>query len=167
MFGSLVQGDAAQKRGRAANDEAKRDAASSETAAADAIETGNLRDMQEAMKGSAVEAAAMVQQSGSGFDVNVGAPLASRLATRASVEVDRSIVRRNAALQAYGLRLRARAQRQQGEYAEEEGNAAFVGSFLSGLTGGLLDLGKGAADKVPVGASSGSSTYQYNGGDPN
>lgn len=166
-FGGIIQGDAAQKRANAAAGEENRDAQFAEQAAGDAVEKGKLIDLQEAMKGTSVTAAALVQQSGSGADVTTGGAQQVRASTDAVVEVDRAIVRRNAQLEAYGLRAKARAHRQQATYDVAEGKTAFWGSFLGGLVSGGGDIGKILADKSTGSAEAGSSVYTFNGGDPN
>jgi hypothetical protein len=117
-------------------------------AAASAVERGNLKDLQEAMKGDAVVVQQLVAQSGSGADVNVGAPAATRRASGAVLEVSRKIVRYNAALEAMGLREHARRYYQEGENAEAEGKSAFVGTLLSGGAKMIGMGGKLAADSV-------------------
>lgn len=147
MFGGLIQGDAAEKRANAAAAEQRRDAQFAEQAAGDAVEKGRLIELQEAMKGTAVTAAALVHQSASGADVTTGGAQQVRSATEAVVEVDRAIVRRNAQLEAYGLRAKARSHQQQAQYDTSEGKTAFWGSFLGGLVSGGGDIGKILADK--------------------
>lgn len=146
-FGGLVQGVAAKNRADAASAEQNRDAQFAEQAAGDAVEKGNLIDLQEAMKGTAVTSAALVQQSASGAEVNSGGAQQVRSSTNAVVEVDRAIVRRNAQLEAYGLRAKARSHRQQAAYDTAEGKTAFWGSFLGGMVGGGGDVGKMLADR--------------------
>lgn len=130
--GALAKGVAAKQHGDAVKAAADLSADASERAAGDAVEAGKLKDLQVAMHGSSVIAAQRVLQSGSGVDVNIGAPKATQEATAAVNEVDRRTVARNATLQAYGLRARAQGQRQAGAYAQAEGDNAMIGTFLGG-----------------------------------
>lgn len=167
MFGGFIQGEAAQTRANDAAAEQRRDAQFAEQAAGDAVEKGTLIETQEAMKGTAVTSRALVQQSGSGADVTTGGAQQVRASTDAVVEVDRAIVRRNAQLEAYGLRAKARSHQQQATNDIAEGKTAFWGSFLGGLVGGGGDVGKMLADKSGGSGEAGSSVYTFNGGDPN
>lgn len=142
MVGTAVQGVAQRARGHAAKVADYRSADFADRAAADAVERGNLKELQVTMHGASVVAAQRVIESGTGADVNVGGAKATQDATTAMTEVDRAVVRRNAALEAYGLRERAGAYRQQGEYAEREGDNAAVGTFLSGIARGVGEAGK-------------------------
>jgi hypothetical protein len=148
IAGSLLQAGAARQHGSAAKQADDLSAVSAEKAAASAVERGNLKDLQEAMKGDAVVVQQLVAQSGSGADVNVGAPAATRRASGAVLEVSRKIVRYNAALEAMGLREHARRYYQEGENAEAEGKSAFVGTLLSGGAKMIGMGGKLAADSV-------------------
>lgn len=130
---TIMQGVAAKKRGDAERDAAYLSADASERAAADAIERGKLKDLQVAMHGSSVVADQRVAQGATGADVNIGAPKATQDATQAVSDVDRAVVTRNAALEAYGLAQRARGQRQHGQNAEAAGKAAMLGTFLGGI----------------------------------
>lgn len=130
---TIMQGVAAKKRGDAERDAAYLSADASERAAVDAIERGKLKDLQVAMHGSSVIADQRVIQSGSGADINIGALKATQDATQAVSDVDRAVVTRNAALEAYGLTQRARGQRQRGQNAAAAGEAAMWGTFLGGI----------------------------------
>lgn len=147
-FGNVVKGAAQAQQGRAAADSLNRSADASERAAADAIDRGALKELQVTMHGSAVVAAQRVAQSGSGLDVNVGGSKAVQDATAAITDVDRATVRRNAALEAYGLRERARGFRQQGAYARAEGDNAMMGTFLGGIAGAVWQGGRFAVDQT-------------------
>lgn len=129
----VMQGMAAKKHGDAEKAADYLSADASERAAADAIERGKLKDLQVAMHGSAVLGEQRVVQSGTGADVNIGANKATQDATQGVSEVDRAVVARNAALEAYGLKQRARGQRQRGQNAAAAGEAAMWGTFLSGI----------------------------------
>jgi|SRR5438445_2253502 len=133
--GTVMKGIAEKQRGEAAKRADYQSADASERAAADAIDRGNLKELQVTMHGSSVVAAQRVIQSGSGADVNIGAPKATQEGTQAVSDLDRAVVRRNAALEAYGLKARAQGQRQHGENAEAEGNNAMIGTFLGGIAG--------------------------------
>jgi hypothetical protein len=143
-----MKGAAQQQQGRAAQEALNRSADTAERAAADAIERGAMKELQVAMHGSAVVAAQRVTQSGSGTDVNVGGNRVVQAAAEAVSAVDRATVRRNAALEAYGLREHARGYRQQGEYARAEGDNAMIGTFLSGIGGAVGQGGKYVADQA-------------------
>jgi hypothetical protein len=145
-IGNIQQGIAAKQRGQAAKAAAYRSADAAERAAADAVQRGSLKDLQYTMQGSKVVAAQRVIQSGSGVDVNIGTTKAVQDATQAVSDVDRAVVRRNAALEAYGLRERARGLRQEGMYAEAEGDNAMVGTFLSGIGEMVGEGGKRVVD---------------------
>lgn len=146
--GTLLKASAQQAHGRAAKAADDRSADFADRAAADAVYRGTLRDLQAAMRGSAVVAAQRVIQSGSGADVNVGAPLATQRASEAVVQVDRATVRRNAALEAYGLRQHAGAYRQHGADAEAEGDSAAMGTFLGGIASEVGMGGRLVADSA-------------------
>lgn len=152
---SLMQGQAAKQHGEAVKTSDFQSADAAERAAADAVERGTLEDLKVALRRSAVVSAQRVAQSGTGADVNVGAPLATQGASEAVSDVDRAVVRRNAALEAFGLRERARGFRQQGMNAEAEGNAAQLGTFLSGI-GKMIGMGGkiGADMNMPTGEPS-------------
>jgi hypothetical protein len=145
-FGTILKANAQVQQGRAAKTAANMSADASERAAADAIYRGSLKEMQVTMHGSAVVAAQRVAQSGSGLDVNVGGHRAVQTGTEAVTDLDRATVRRNAALEAYGLRERARGFRQQGEYAQAEGENAALGTFLSGIGSAIGQGGRYVAD---------------------
>lgn len=146
--GTLMKGQAQLAQGAAAKTAYNQSADSAERAAADAIERGEYRDLQVAMRGSAVIAEQRVAQSGTGGDVNSGGNLQTQLSTSAVTDVDRAVVRRDAALAAYGLRTRAQELRQQGEYAESEAESAALGTFLGGA-GGLLSQGGKRFAEIP------------------
>lgn len=137
---SLQQAD----RARA---DAELTAQASDRAASDAVRRGELRDLQVAMRGSAVTAAQQVAQSGTGILTGVGASRTALEASSAVNEVDRRTVRINAALDAYGLRERSRAARQEGANAHASGVNAAVGTFLSGVASVSEKLGERAADQ--------------------
>lgn len=160
---TIMQGVAAKKHGDAVRDAAYLSADASERAAADAIERGKLKDLQVVMHGSSVIEAQRVVESGSGADINIGAPKATQDATQAISDVDRAVVTRNAALEAYGLAQRARGQRQQGQNAEAAGKAAMLGTFLGGI-GKLGSQGAGLGLDRAGGGSAGADT-SYGGGD--
>lgn len=143
---TLMQGAAAKARGEAAKKADYQSAEGTDRAAAEAVERGNLKELQETMRGSSILSHALVIQSGSGTDVTMGASLATRKASEAVLEIDRTTVRRNAALEAYGLRERSRAYRQHGENAEAEGNAAMWGTFLGGAAKVIGAAGKIGTD---------------------
>lgn len=145
--GTIMKGIAAKQHGEAAKNADYQSADAAERAAADAIERGNLKEMQAAMHGSAVVASQRVAQSGTGVDVNIGAPKATQEATEAVSEVDRAVVRRNASLEAYGLKSRAQGFRQRGIYAQAEGENAMVGTFLSGVASMIHEGGRYMADQ--------------------
>lgn len=132
---TLLKGSAQLQQGAAAKTAYNRSADSADRAAADAIERGEYRDLQVAMHSSAVIAEQRIVQSGTGGDVNAGGNLQTQLATSAVSDVDRAVVRRNAALAAYGLRLKSQALRQEGENAQTEGENAALGTFLGGAGG--------------------------------
>lgn len=137
---TLMGVGAAKAHGAAAKAAGYQSADAAERAAADAIDRGQIKDLQAAMRVSAVVSEQTVAQSGRGADINVGGPLAVRLGSQAVGDVDRAIVRRNAALEAYGLRERARVHRQQALYAEAEASDAAMGTFLGGL-GKVVGMG--------------------------
>ena len=89
-IGTLSKGLAQNQQGQAAKAADYRSADFAEKAAADAVERGTLRDMQTVMHASGVVAAQRVAYSGSGVDVNVGAPRAVQAGTEAVSEVDRA-----------------------------------------------------------------------------
>lgn len=144
--GTLTKGIAAKQQGAAAKAAFGRSADAAERAADDAVYRGTLKDMQLAMRASGIVAAQRVAQSASGVDVNIGAPRQVQVGTEAISAVDRATVRRNAALEAYGMRARAQELRQRGEYAEAEGDAAEVGTFLSGIGGFAVSAAKVGSD---------------------
>lgn len=145
--GTLMQASALKARGEVAKSISDRNAVYAQEAAGDAIYRGTLKDLQETMRGSAVIAAQRVEQSGSGVDMNVGGSAATGRASQAVIEVSRAIVRRNAALDAYGLRAHAQDQYQKGEYEEAEGDNAALGTFLGGM-------GKVATEGMKIGSDS-------------
>lgn len=143
---TLMKGVAAKQHGDAVKAEDYRSADAAERAADDAVYRGTIKDMQVAMQGSKVVAAQRVIESGTGADVNIGGNKATQDATQAVSDVDRATVRRNAALEAYGLKVRARGFRQHGANAEAEGTNAMVGTFLGGIAGGISGGGKFVSD---------------------
>lgn len=130
--GTLLKASAQAQAGAATKAADFNSAALANQAAADAVQRGTLRDLQVALRGSAVTAEQRVAQSGSGTDVNSGGALQTQRGTEAITEVDRQTVRRNAALAAYGLRNKAQQDFQSGEYSESEAHNAELGTFLSG-----------------------------------
>lgn len=149
--GTIMSSVAAQKQGQATKAADYRSADFAEKAAADAVEAGNLKELQTAMHGASVVAGQRVGMSGTGADVNTGGSLATQLGTQAISEVDRATVRRNARLHAYGLTAKAQDDRQRGLNAESSGNNAMLGTFLGGM-GGLI----GSAGKIAGDVTSGS-----------
>lgn len=135
------------KQGRAALQAHNLSADIEEMAAADAIERGKLKDMQTVMRGSLIVAEQRVMQSGSGTDANTGGNVQTQLSTGAITAVDRSIVVGNAIKEAYGLKLRAAGQRQEGMNAYRASQDAEMGTFLSGLAGVVGMGGKFATDQ--------------------
>lgn len=146
--GNVVKGVAQARAGAAAKAANESSASMADAAAADAIAKGNLREFQVIAKGSAVVADQRTIQSGTGADVNAGANFQTQRATLAISELDRKIVERNAALEAYGLRETARAHRQAGENADAEGKNAMWGTFLGGAGGIIGQGGKYLADQA-------------------
>lgn len=130
--GTLIKANAQAEAGAANKRAMFTSAEFSDQAAADAVQRGTLRDLQVALRGSQVESEQRVAQSGSGTDINTGGALQVQRGTAAVSELDRQVVRRNAALAAYGLRMKSQSLRQAGEYGETEGNDAALGTFLSG-----------------------------------
>ena len=143
---TVTKGFAQKQHGEAVMREDFRSADAAERAAGDAVYRGEIKEMQVAMQGSKVIAAQRVIQSGTGADVNIGAPKATQEATEAVTNVDRRMVVYNAQMQGYGLRMRARGFRQAGVNAAAEGKAAMTGTFLSGIAGAINQGGKVAAD---------------------
>lgn len=139
--GTLAKADAQAKAGAAAKAADFNAASLAEQAAADAVRKGQFRDLQLALRGSQVVAEQRVAQSGSGVDVNTGGALQTQRGTEAVNELDRQEARRNGALAAYGLRMRAQVLRQEGEYGEAAGKSDAEGTFLSGA--GQVGLGAG------------------------
>jgi len=146
---TVVKGVAAKKHGEAVQAEDFRSADAAERAASDATYRGEIKDIQMAMQGSRVVAAQRVIQSGTGADVNIGAPKATQEATEAVVAADRKMVIYNAAMQGYGLRMRARGFRQAGVNAATEGKNAMIGTFLGGIADMIKQGGKVASDIKP------------------
>lgn len=130
--GTLIKAQAQAQAGAAAKTADFNSAHFANRAAADAVQRGTLRDLQVALRGSAVVADQRVALSGSGVDLNTGGALQTQRGSSAVTEVDRRTVRRNAALAAYGLRTKAQQDFQAGEHGEQEASNAELGTFLSG-----------------------------------
>lgn len=145
--GTLVSGVAAAQRGNAAREADYRSAEFADQAAADALSKGSLKTLQVGMRGSTISSAALVAQSGSGVIADTAGP---RAQTAALTELDKATVRRNAALEAYGLRQRAGALRQEGEYAEAQGRAQELGTFLGGIGGIAAEGARRIQDMAPA-----------------
>lgn len=139
-IGSIFKASAQASQGRAAKSAADLSADYSERAAADAVERGNMREFEVTSRGEKILADQLSAQTNSGSDANVGGQLTTRQASRGNLDFDRALVRRNAAMEAYGLRARAQGQRQEGEYAKQAADDAALGTFL----GGLADFVAGA-----------------------
>lgn len=158
--GTLIKANAQAEAGAAAKRQMYTSAAFADEAAADAVKRGTLRDLQVALRGSQVMSEQRVAQSGSGVDVNTGGSLQTQRGTAAVSEVDRATVRRNAALAAYGLRMKSQSLRQSGEYGEREGNDAALGTFLSGA-GSVASKGMALSSDLK---SPTSEDFSYGGG---
>lgn len=146
--GNIIKGTAQARAGAAAKAADETNAQMADAAAADAMAKGQLRELATEMRGSAVVADQRTIQSGTGADVNAGANFQTQRATLAISELDRKIVERNAALEAYGFREHARVSRQAGENAEVEGKNAMWGTFLGGVGGLVAQGGKLLADQA-------------------
>lgn len=133
LVGTVISGVSAKQRGDAAKAENFRSADAAERAASDAVERGNLKGQQVAAHGSMIVSQERVAVSGTGADVNIGAPKSIQLATEAATEGDKKIIAHNAQMEAYGLKSKARNLRQRGVNAQAEGDAAMVGTFLGGI----------------------------------
>lgn len=140
MAGRLMQANAQLQQGRAAKTVAGLNAERANEAAGQAIRRGELEELRATMQGEAVVSRQAVMESGTGADVNVGGPQATRRASEAVLEVTRRTIQVNAAYAAYGLRSRAQAYYQEGEYAEKAGENAALGTFLSGIGETFSDL---------------------------
>lgn len=132
-IGTIFKMNAQLARGRAAKSAANLSADYSERSAADAVERGNMREFEVTSRGEKILADMLSAQTNSGSDANVGGQLTTRQASRGNLDFDRALVRRNAAMEAYGLRARAQGQRQEGEYAMQAAEDAALGTFLGGL----------------------------------
>lgn len=132
-IGTIFKMNAQLAQGRAAKSAANLSADYSERAAADAVQRGNMREFEVTSRGEKILADMLSAQTNSGSDANVGGQLTTRQASRGNLDFDRALVRRNAAMEAYGLRARAQGQRQEGEYAMEAAEDAALGTFLGGL----------------------------------
>lgn len=149
-LGSLIKAGAQQAQGRAAKMAADLSADFSERAAADAVQRGNMREFEVTSRGEKILADQLTAQTNSGSDANVGGQLTTRQASRGNLDFDRALVRRNAAMEAYGFRARAQAQRQEGEYAQEAADTAATGTFLSGIADFVGGAGKFLIDNPEI-----------------
>ncbi len=158
LAGSLMRGAAEQSQHEAAAQVDRVTAMQAQGAAADAVERGRTRELQETMAGARVLSGALVAGSGSGAVVGTGAGAASRRASEAVLEVSRKTIRINAALDAYGLREQARAHYQKAQDEIAAGKNAFVGTFLSGIATAAGQAGRVAADMPGRGEESSADT---------
>ena len=150
IVGGILKSQAQLAQGEATALSYGLSADSAQRAAADAVERGQLKDLQVALRASAVTSAAAVQQSASGSDASVGGAFAARKSTEAIAEVDRKTVARNAALEAYGLREHARGYLQQAANARAAAKNAAAGAFLSGIVGAAASASKMFGDAKPA-----------------
>lgn len=148
--GTLMQAAGEKQRGAAQKAEDFRSGESAERAAAQAVERGNLRGAQVAARGSEMVAEQRVMFSGTGADINVGAPRAVTQSTEAATEGEKKIVAYSAAMEGYGLKLRARSAFQRGKNAEAEAEARMVGTFLGGAAKITGQVAKKYADAEEI-----------------
>lgn len=132
-LGTLLKVGAIQKHGAQSKAAYDLSAESALRAAADATQRGQIREYTVVAEGSRVIAEQRAQSSTGALDVNVGAQQATERSSQANLEFNRAVVRRNAALEAYGFRQRAQVDYQEGEYAQEKANSEALGTFLGGV----------------------------------
>src|SRR5260370_879288 len=132
-FGSILKVGAILQQGAKSKEAYGLSAASALRAAGDAVERGRLREYVVTADGSRVIATQRAESSTGALDVNVGAQQATERASQANLEFNRAVVRRNAALEAYGYQQRAQEAYQAGEYAEEKARSEALGTFLGVL----------------------------------
>jgi hypothetical protein len=147
LVGSMMKADAMKQHGDYVKKISNLNADFTDRAAADAVQRAQLVELRTQMHGSAVIAAQRVSQSASGADVNIGSNRDVQVGTEAITKLDVQTIQRNATLDAYGLRAKSQAYRQQGEYAELEGENAAQGEFLAGIAGAFKSYAPIAADK--------------------
>lgn len=162
-FATLLKAQSQLSQGEAAKARSGLSAGSALRAAADAISRGEAKDLQVAMHGSAIVADQRTAIAATGADVNIGGAQAVQSGTMAVSEVDRATVRRNAALEAFGLRSKAQTFYQEGEDASVAAKNAALGTFLGGIGGAIGSGGKFLAD-VKSGTDEAPADTSYGGG---
>lgn len=121
------------QQGRYLDKVANVNAGISNQAADDAIARGSQEADQQRIYTDQVIGAQRTGFAGNGIDVNTGTAGQIQNDTAALGELDALTIINNAAREAYGYRVQAMDQRQQGRLARWQGNMAATGSILGGM----------------------------------
>ncbi len=135
---SLFNAQASYNQGKYLDKVAKVNAGISDRAASDAIARGSLEADQQRDYTQQVIGGQRAGFAANGVDVNTGSAGIVQNDTAALGELDALTIINNAAREAYGYRVQAMDQRQQGKLARYQGNMAAAGSILGGIEQGAM-----------------------------
>lgn len=135
---SLFNAQASYNQGKYLDKVAKVNAGISDRAAADAIERGDLQADQQRDLTQQVIGSQRTAYAANGIDVNTGSAGIVQNDTAALGELDALTIINNAAREAYGYKVQAMDQRQQGKLAKYQGKMNAIGSILGGLEQGAM-----------------------------
>jgi len=121
------------QQGKYLDEVAKVNAGISNQAAKDAIARGSQEADQQRIYTGQVIGSQRTGFAGNGIDVNTGTAGQIQNDTAALGELDALTIINNAAREAYGYKVQAMDQRQQGRLARWQGNMAATGSILGGI----------------------------------
>ncbi|OOE15116.1 hypothetical protein BSR09_00490 [Stutzerimonas degradans] len=142
---NLFNAAASYEQGKYLDDVAKVNAGISSRAANDAIKRGEVEADEQRKTTQQVIGAQRTGFAAGNIDVNTGSAGQVQNDTAALGELDALTIMNNAAREAYGLRVQAMDQRQQGKLAKWQGKMEAVGSILGGAEKGAMFAGGGGA----------------------
>lgn len=140
----LFNAYSANETGKYQEKVAKVNAGISERAAADAISRGAVEADEQRKVTQQVIGAQRTGFAANGIDVNSGTAGLIQNDSAALGELDALTIANNAAREAYGYRVQAMDQRQQGKLARYSGKMEAIGSILGGAEKGAKAMGFGA-----------------------
>jgi membrane protein involved in colicin uptake len=137
LLGGVAGGIAQHEAAEARADAARRNAEVADRAASHALRTGEIEVARVRMQDEALGGQQRVGYAGMGVDVTSGSAARTALDTATMTEVDVATTRRNAQLEAWGLRVQADNMRAEADDAERAGDMALAAGILGGIGQGV------------------------------
>lgn len=147
---SVVNAKASYDQGKYLDKVSKINAGISNRAAVDAEKRGSLDADTQRQYTQQIIGSQRSGYAGNGIDVNSGTAGIVQNDTAAMGELDALTIINNAAREAYGYRVQAMDQRQQGKLAKYQGKMAAIGSILGGMEqAATMGMGGGGGGGAP------------------